>query len=594
MYCYRCGVFNQKNYGFAGFGIRAAAFVCDLIIIALLTLGVYQGMHYGIGELSSETAYTSALPLIITQFWAVMLTLGWFHVPLIKYGCTAGQAVWGLRVRDVHGGAPDKVAVIIRNAYLLLSVILVFPLIGYLFVLFRKNKQGFHDQLADTYVLTHAPGTKAVMGWGMLLVLIGSLVVLGYPYLFWIKSALFGAEPEISLKPRWEQHLEDDEFGRFTGSFHGAGYLISGSSTVRLINIRNGATLWRWDNFPNTTVWASQSAKDAPLFLLREQESEPAVLMRLNADTGERLWQQAIALKEPQIASFEQGVLVYNNQRIIAFDLNGEQLFSHLLTLPVNFDTDTSDVYVWLNKEIIIAYYTDSAQFFTILDHRSGEQSGVISGTYQLAHSIGDGRQCLYTAKGQTMMIDLSTQHKLWRAPRAIGYTRAHALVALPPQNEDLLYLYSDKMAARGRDGAMLFTYPPDTRLLFAADKHLLLERMVAGDNDVRKKELILLDKFSGDIIKEFNPTFSITLGVHFLDEDDRSIYFTANEIVKKLIFTGMQTHIIKIDKETLHSEQVIIGKNIQSYHYSIKILPQAKSVFIPGKRQIGAYVWPF
>jgi uncharacterized RDD family membrane protein YckC/outer membrane protein assembly factor BamB len=585
---------SHKKHGFAGFGIRAAAFLFDLVIIALLTAGVYSGFRYGIGTLSSETAYTSALPLMITQFWAVMLFIGWFHLPVFKYGCTPGQAVWGLRVRDAHGGAPDKVAVIIRNAYLLVAVILIFPLIGYLFVLFRKNKQGFHDQLADTYVLTHAPKTKAVMGWGMLLVLIGGLVILAYPYLFWIKSAVFGAEPEITLKPRWEQYLEDDELGRFTGSFQGAGYLINSSSAVRLINIRTGATLWRWDDFPNTTAWASRSAKDAPLFLLREQESEPAVLMCLNADTGKRLWQQAIALKEPQIASFEQGILVYNNQRMIASDLNGEQRFSRLLTPPTNFETDAADVYVWLNKEIIIAYYTDSGQFFTILDHRSGERLGVINGTYQLAHSIGDGRQCLYTAKGQTMMIDLSSQKKLWRMPRTIGYVRAHTSVTLPPQNEESLYLYSNKMAVRGQDGAVLFAYPPDTRLLFVAEKHLLLERRVAGENAMIQKELLLLNKFSGDVIKKFKPLLNLTAGVHFLDEDDRNIYLMANEMIKKLIFTGTQTHIIKIDKETLHLEQAVIGRNIQSYHYSIKVMPQVKSVFIPGMHQLGTYIWPF
>ncbi|MDM8539672.1 RDD family protein [Desulfococcaceae bacterium HSG9] len=579
---------SQKKHGFAGFGIRAAAFLFDLTIIALLTAGVYSGLRYGISEFP---IHSSQFLMIITQFCAVMLFIGWFHFPVLKYGCTPGQAVCGLRVQDAHGGAPDKVAVIIRNAYLLVAVILVFPLIGYLFVLFRKNKQGFHDQLADTLVLTRAPGTKAMMGWGILLALTCSLVILAYPYLFWIKSALFGMEPEITLKPRWEQHLEDGELGRFIGSFQGAGYLINGPDTVRLIDIHTGATIWRWEDFSNTAVWAEQSAKDAPLFLLYEQESEPAVLMRLNADTGERLWRQTIALKEPQIASFEQGVLVYNSQRIIASDLNGEQRFSRLLEQPANFDTDAADVYVWLNKEIIIAYYTDSGQFFTILDHQSGERLGIISGTYQLAHSIGDGRQCLYTAKGQTMMIDLSTQKKLWQAPRDIGYVRAHASITLPPQNQASLYLYSNKMAARGQDGAVLFAYPSDSRLVFAAEKHLLLERIVAGENGVRQKELVLLDKFSGVVIRVFNQPFSLTTGVRFLDEDDRNIYFTANEMVKKLIFTGMQTHFIKIDKETLHLEQVIIGRNIQAYHYSIKVLPEVKSVFIPGRRQIGTYV---
>ncbi len=585
---------SDAKRGFAGFGIRATAFLFDLIIIALLTAGVYSGLYYGIGAFSSETAYTSALPLMITQFWAVMLTIGWFHFPVFKYGCTAGQAVWGLRVRDTRGGAPDKVAVIIRNAYLLLSVILVFPLIGYLFVLFRKNKQGFHDQLADTYILTRAPGTKAVMGWGIVLALIAGLVILAYPYLFLIKSTLFGMEPEITLKPRWEHQLEDDESGRFTGSFDGARYLISGSDAVRLIDIRTGAILWRWDNFSNTTVWASQSSKDAPLFILREQEPPPGEIICLNATTGKRLWRQAIALERPQIASSEHGTLVYNNRRVIAFDSDGESRFSHELTLPIDFDPDMVEVYVWLNREIVIAHYTDASEVFTVLDHRNGEPLGARQwGAYQLAHGIGDGRQCLYAVNGHTMMIDLSSQKQLWRAPRAVGYVRAHALVARPPQNEDMLYLYSNKMAVRGRDGGLLFAYPPDTRLVFAADRHLLLERMVAGENGVRQKELILLDKFSGDVIKVFSSSISQTLGIHFLYEDNRNIYFTANEMVKKLIFTGMQTHLVKIDKATLHLEQAVIGKNIQSYYYSIKVLPQAKSVFIPGRHRIGAYVWP-
>jgi hypothetical protein len=178
--------------------------------------------------------------------------------------------------------------------------------------------------------------------------------------------------------------------------------------------------------------------------------------------------------------------------------------------------------------------------------------------------------------------------------PRAIGYVRAHASVTLPPQNEESLYLYSNKMAVRGQDGAVLFAYPPDTRLLFVAEKHLLLERRVAGENAMIQEGLLLLNKFSGDVIKKFKPLLNLTAGVHFLDEDDRNIYLMANEMIKKLIFTGTQTHIIKIDKETLHLEQAVIGRNIQSYHYSIKVMPQVKSVFIPGMHQLGTYIWPF
>ena len=114
-----------------------------------------MGLRYGITKLVGDESYAS-LPFMLSQLIFMALVPVYFTAPIKYGGQTPGMRFLGLRVVDQRGRNPDGEAALVRFAYFLISCLFVFPFFGYLFVLFRKTKQGLHDQLAGTLVVHNA------------------------------------------------------------------------------------------------------------------------------------------------------------------------------------------------------------------------------------------------------------------------------------------------------------------------------------------------------------------------------------------------------------------------------------------------------
>ena len=95
-------------------------------------------------------------------FWGLGLFFhnGLLGIALIVYetvlisqwgGYTVGKKVMGIRVVTVSGGQPDMMKAFVRAIAKILSG-LVFAL-GYLWMLWDKKSQTWHDKLAETFVI---------------------------------------------------------------------------------------------------------------------------------------------------------------------------------------------------------------------------------------------------------------------------------------------------------------------------------------------------------------------------------------------------------------------------------------------------------
>ncbi|EGL83171.1 RDD domain containing protein [Caldalkalibacillus thermarum TA2.A1] len=130
----------------AGFWIRTLAYLMDLIVVSALSYLLV-------------TPFFSVFGLEVT--WRV-LTVTFFYIGLIGslyfivmtkvLGQTLGKMLFGLRVVKADGTPLDWGTAIFREGVGRFLAQYVFH-IGYIWVAFHPRKKGWHDYIADTYVV---------------------------------------------------------------------------------------------------------------------------------------------------------------------------------------------------------------------------------------------------------------------------------------------------------------------------------------------------------------------------------------------------------------------------------------------------------
>ncbi len=141
---------SQHQVAYAGFWVRYAASIIDgfVFLIPTLILSVLLGF------LLPKTGLFNNMGslLIAVACWAADIYF------VTKYGATPGKMFFGLKIVTADGKYPG-----IKNALLreILGKIIsgLFLNLGYLWIVFDKQKQGFHDKIAGTYVLATRPLT---------------------------------------------------------------------------------------------------------------------------------------------------------------------------------------------------------------------------------------------------------------------------------------------------------------------------------------------------------------------------------------------------------------------------------------------------
>lgn len=147
----------------AGFVARAAAVVADSFII--------YWIFFCVGYLGKQSGITQWIDLIILLIYSV-LAIG-------LYGKTIGKKAFGLKVVNYENGNPGFGKAILREVLGKLISSFIFDL-GFLWVIWDKNRQGWHDKIAKTYVVQEKPLRGFMKGFAYFIVLgLPVLAILG-------------------------------------------------------------------------------------------------------------------------------------------------------------------------------------------------------------------------------------------------------------------------------------------------------------------------------------------------------------------------------------------------------------------------------
>lgn len=130
------------QYVYAGFWIRVAASIVDVIIFMII--GELLAAVLLLLGIDNDSPASEALG-IITQ--GCITIWFWCHLQ-----ATPGKMLLGLKVLQAKTGEPLSVlASFLRYIGYFASAILLF--LGFIWVAFDKKKQGFHDKIAESVVV---------------------------------------------------------------------------------------------------------------------------------------------------------------------------------------------------------------------------------------------------------------------------------------------------------------------------------------------------------------------------------------------------------------------------------------------------------
>ncbi len=137
---------------YAGFLRRLVAFVLDGILISIVATALALTL-FGFDSLAAWLDFndrqpTAAVNLLLNQALPVIWTLAFWQL----WQATPGKLLLDCRIVDARTlGKPSFGQFLLRYVGYLLSAL---PLgLGFLWVLFDKRRQGWHDKLAKTLVI---------------------------------------------------------------------------------------------------------------------------------------------------------------------------------------------------------------------------------------------------------------------------------------------------------------------------------------------------------------------------------------------------------------------------------------------------------
>jgi uncharacterized RDD family membrane protein YckC len=137
---------------YAGFWIRLLAYIIDTVIVDGITYGLLVATKPISCITSDGTTCIPGTTTISAVFYVLLLIPVVYFIGLWAVGGTIGQRVLGLRVVSAATGANLGVArSLLRFVGYLISTAALF--IGLIWAGFDARKQGWHDKIADSFVL---------------------------------------------------------------------------------------------------------------------------------------------------------------------------------------------------------------------------------------------------------------------------------------------------------------------------------------------------------------------------------------------------------------------------------------------------------
>jgi hypothetical protein len=494
----------------------------------------------------------------------------------------------GLQMIDRDGNLPDTVAAVIRAAYHLFSCLFIFPMIGYLFILFRKRKQGFHDQLSDTFVITMPSRAKSVISWiALFFIFIGAGGFGVHKIMPIITMFRSDFKQEMALEQKWTYPDDSDKLWDY--AVLGDRCIVSTTACLSALDTRTGEILWTAGNLAATSVYAPLEKEGTRLVLLKadKKEEKKFGLFCIDSESGAVLWESAVEAEEPAVIFDSQSVLVHGADLVQEYDLNG------ILLWEQRFQDKFKIEYIeTANKNILLARYSDSATdtematTLTYIERFSGkirweEKNSV----HHPGYAPGNGYQFFYKDKGETALMYMPEQKFVWESPENILVT-AHdedKSSAVP------FRFYTWKSGLLAGHGAKIFSYPPDTQMGCLTDAFIVLlpEKTKGNFRQGVRGKMLLADKITGELKASYEE--DTWLSVACVAEDASAIYLLARVSESNAV----NSEILLINKNTLELKRIYLGKNIPLPKDDCKVFPQQQLVFIPTSVNIGGYALP-
>lgn len=139
---------KTDNNRYAPFLLRLMGYVIDQVIVSAFTIAALVLCTFMLGRAVLDNLFGSVLLIFAPlNFMIEMFYFVYFHAIT---GRTFGKLLCGTRVVDESRKAPGfKKAFLRYIGYLICRLTLY---IGFLWIVFDRNKQGWHDKIAKTYV----------------------------------------------------------------------------------------------------------------------------------------------------------------------------------------------------------------------------------------------------------------------------------------------------------------------------------------------------------------------------------------------------------------------------------------------------------
>ena len=148
---------NMMGFPFKGFWIRVVASILDAIILSIVFIFLAVFTLFFFGSLFGEVAGFTMLLLFVLG--AIILVL--LYKPLMEasdYQSTFGKYFLNMKIVDKEGRKITFTKSFIRSIVYLLHTAIPFlntvSWLAFLMIGFTEYKQGLHDFLAETYVVT--------------------------------------------------------------------------------------------------------------------------------------------------------------------------------------------------------------------------------------------------------------------------------------------------------------------------------------------------------------------------------------------------------------------------------------------------------
>lgn len=139
---------QMKVYQLAGFWVRFYAFLIDLILIGTLNIWVMKPLFKRLeldGFISNWIQFSMLSLGLVGFLYFVIMTRVWSQ--------SLGKMIMGIRVIRKDGKPLDSLTVLFREV-VGRTISQLFGLhLGYIWVMFSKQKEGWHDKIGETYVV---------------------------------------------------------------------------------------------------------------------------------------------------------------------------------------------------------------------------------------------------------------------------------------------------------------------------------------------------------------------------------------------------------------------------------------------------------